>query len=303
MTRSNTMAIKHTPLPPHPTRPTPKYAEDEVHAIYKVSTPEPWTHNIWVEIEVHRGDQEGDLVLVMPAWTPGSYKIREFAKNVSHFQAFDAKDKELDWDLDDKQSWRIKAGSRKVVKVKYRLYAFELSVRTPHCDDTHCFFQPTNALMFIQGQLETRSELIIEPFERWQVACPLPTLHGRPNHFVADSYDILADSPVEIGEHDIYSFEVSGKRHDIVIYGFGNHDPEQMVKDFRKIVLQNKRMWGDLPYENYMFILQLLPKMRGGLEHLNSQVSQWDSYNFDTREGYEDFLSLISHEFFHLWNV
>jgi predicted metalloprotease with PDZ domain len=171
-------------------------------------------------------------------------------------------------------------------------------------DDTHAFFQPTNLMMYPEGHLDAPSVLEVVPFPGWSVHCPLPRTRAGKNTFVAASYDILADSPVEAGMHRTGTFVVDGKRHEIVVHGIGGFDMGMMEKDFARIVRAAKGHFGNtLPYDNYTFILHFLPGNRGGLEHLNSQVSAWPSGNCETREQYEDFLSLVSHEFFHLWNV
>ena len=286
----------------HPEVTLPAYDADQLNVEYVVATPEPWTHNIEIQVDI-RGFSQGSVDVALPTWTPGSYKVREFARNVSRFDVVDGDGKALKWSMLDKQTWRIEAPKADLISIRYRVYGFEQSVRTPHVDDTHAFFQPTNALIYVVDQLDAPAMLRLLPFEGWKVACPLPKLKGEEHCYFAENYDILADAPVEMGTHEVYSFEVDGKLHEIAIYGWGNHDPEQMVKDFTKIVRQQKKFWGGLPYENYLFILHFLPGLRGGLEHLNSQVSDWDSLELADREKYEDFLSLISHEFFHTWNV
>jgi len=290
-------------LPEHPVAAAVKPGKGQPGVVYRVSFPKPSTHNIEVEIELS-GLVSGEVELRLPSWTPGSYKIREFARNVSHFRAVGSNGRPLAHRQTAKDTWRVTVGKDGKATIAYRVYAFELSVRTPHVDDTHAFFLPTNALMYVEGQLSAPSVLHVSPPKGWSVYCPLPRLKGHENAFVAKDYDVLGDSPVECGAHVTAAFEVDGKRHDIVIHGAGNYDVSLMVRDFPKIVRAAKKMFGDvLPYENYMFILHVLPGNRGGLEHLNSQVSAWPSGNFETREQYEDFLSLISHEFFHLWNV
>lgn len=293
---------KQQRTPAHPTTSIPK-REDGVPGIrYKVSMPKPSSHNFEIEIELSDLAEEF-IDIQMPAWTPGSYKIREFAKNISAFEARAGNGRKLKTELLDKQTWRISLGSGTTVRIRYRLYGFELSVRTPHLDDTHGFFQCTNILPYVVGHKDAPALLSVNTPGDWQVFCPLPRLRGERATFVAESYDVLGDAPVECGNHETRLFTVDGKRHEIVVWGWGNYDLDQWVIDFTKIVRQCKKTFGGLPYENYMFMIQCLPNNRGGLEHLNSQVSAWSSLDFGDLKRYQDFLSLISHEFFHTWNV
>ncbi len=340
-------------VPAHPVAAQPALRPGQPEIRYRVRMPKPWTHNLEITIEL-KGLDPGEAVLRMPSWTPGSYKIREFCRNVSHFRAFDGAGELIRHSQTAKDTWRVPVGADGVVRAAYRIYSFELSVRTPHVDDRHGFFQPTNALMFVEGQLETPATLTVEPYQGWKVFCPLPylekasrrggkapsnvqpgsdwtpltlaeaqshspdpvTLYGPvkaakdgttgpgPASFVAASYDVLADAPVECGDHPSVVFAVGGKRHEIAAHGWGNFDLKQMAGDFPGFIKAASAMFGGkLPYQNYLFVLHFLPNNRGGLEHLNSQVSAWPSQNLETREQYEDFLSLISHEFFHTWNV
>jgi len=289
----------------HPVVTPPKPGVGEPEIRYIVSMPEPWTHNIEVKLEIDwREAGSQDIALRMPAWTPGSYKIREFARNVSNFQAVDENGKPLAITRSDKDTWQIARKDCAKIIVTYRVYAFEFSVRTPHMDDTHCFFQPSNALVALVDHTHLPCLLEIHPWGDWQIACSLPLVKGSGHIFWASDYDILVDSPVECGNHETRSFVVDGKLHEIAVYGWGNYDLDQWVKDFKAIVVAAKSHFGGkLPYEHYLFILHCMPNTRGGLEHLNSQVSAWDSNDFLPRERYEEFLSLISHEFWHTWNV
>ena len=277
------------------------------HVHYRVGMPQPWTHVYEVTVIIPALDQH-DIELCMPAWTPGSYMIREFARNVFALEAWAggsaAKGKRLDVTRVDKDTWRVHQKKQGVVTVRFCSYAFEHSVRTAHLDDTHGFFQPTNILPYVKGRLDLAAVLEIEPFGDWRIACPLPRVTSRANSWFANDYDTLADSPVECGNFETTSFAVDGKPHEIAVYGWGNYNLEAMCHDFEAIVRAQKKMFGNkLPYDNYVFIIHALPECRGGLEHLNSQVSHFPSMDFVQRDRYLDFLSLISHEYFHIWNV
>nr|MBA3246763.1 M61 family metallopeptidase [Pyrinomonadaceae bacterium] len=123
------------------------------------------------------------------------------------------------------------------------------------------------------------------------------------NTFRAENFDVLYDSPVEVGTFRTLNFEVRGVPHRIVIDGEGNYDPERLRRDFQKIVEASVQMMGDVPYKDYTFILHLRATGGGGLEHLNSTAIIVQRFNFRPETTYRSFLSLVAHEFFHVWNV
>jgi predicted metalloprotease with PDZ domain len=267
---------------------------------YTVSMPDPASHTFKVEAAISGvGDS---CTLAFPAWTPGSYKIREFGKNVSAFKATGAK-----FELLDKQSYRLTGIKGGEARISFDYYADELSVRTPHLDDTHGFFLGTNVFPYpgnVNG-LPARADytVTIRPYRGWKVATSLPPVKGKTNTWHTDDYDVLGDTPFEIGTHEVHSFSVRGVRHDVAFYGYGNHDAKRIVEDTRKIVEVQARCFGGLPYDYYLFIHHITPDSGGGLEHLNSCVCGWPSWKFKKEEDYQRFIRLVSHEFFHVWNV
>ncbi|HKS29024.1 MAG TPA: PDZ domain-containing protein [Pyrinomonadaceae bacterium] len=271
---------------------------------YTVSMPKPYTHLLEVEMRV-RGTLPAQTDLIMPVWTPGSYLVREFARNVQDFDAKDAGGRSLRWTKTNKNTWRVEtAGSRELV-VTYSVYANEFSVRTNEVTDQHAFWNNAALLMYPQGQLKAPSTLRVVPFGNWKVATALPAAAGgRPLTFRAENFDILYDSPVEVGNFKTLSFEVKGIPHRIVIDGEGNYDPERMRRDVQKIVEASVAlMGGEIPYRDYTFFLHLRSTGGGGLEHLNSTALIFPRFRFRPEGGYRSFLSLVSHEYFHLWNV
>jgi len=143
----------------------------------------------------------------------------------------------------------------------------------------------------------------VQPFGNWKVATGLPAVAGQPDTFRAENFDVLYDSPFLVANFRVLSFEVRGVPHRVVIDGEGNYDPERVRRDVRKIVETAAAMMGDLPYRDYTFLLMLHPTASGGLEHLNSTALIWRRFNFRPETSYHDFLSLVAHEYFHLWNV
>jgi predicted metalloprotease with PDZ domain len=259
---------------------------------YTLSMPRPHSHLYHVTMKV-TGAPGTVTDFVMPVWTPGSYKIRDFARNVQDFSAG-----KHSWKKVDKSRWRVFAGGD--VTVEYDVWAFELSVQTSHLDAEHGYLNGASVFLYTDGHKDAPVELEIRAPRGWRVATGLDR-KGRL--FVAPSYDILIDCPVEIGTFEEKAFRVRGVPHRLVIHGRGNYDEPSLVRDVRKIVETEISILRDIPYEHYTFLLHNTSDRGGGLEHLNSTALQYPAHQYRPREKYENFLELVAHEFFHLWNV
>jgi predicted metalloprotease with PDZ domain len=288
---------------------------------FTVSMPKPHTHLFEVEVRINHDAKFSPRqeTLVMPVWTPGSYLIREFERNVQDFSATDATGRALAWEKINKNSWRIMTAGAREWRATYRVYANEFSVRTSELNSDHAFWNNTNLLMYPDGQIKHPATLKVNAPPGWKVATGLPPVMDQPNTFHADDFDILYDSPVEVSDFKVLSFEVKGVPHRIVIDGEGNYDPERMRTDVQKIVAAEvELMGGEIPYHNYTFLLHLRSNNGGGLEHLNSTALAYPRFGFrparsegvnsagpnaQPQRTYHGFLSLAAHEFFHLWNV
>jgi predicted metalloprotease with PDZ domain len=272
---------------------------------FTVAMSKPHTHLLEVEISVKipanlQVPSESDLI--MPVWTPGSYLIREFERNVQDFAA-DAGGRALDWNKVNKNTWRVRTNGARQWRATYRVYANELTVRTSELNSDHAFWNNAALLMYPDGYLNAPSTLHILPQTGWKVATGLPEVKGQRNAFRAENFDVLYDSPVEVSNFKELDFEIRGVAHRIVIDGEGNYDPARMRADVQKIVEAETAMYGGIPYHDYTFILHLRSNTGGGLEHLNSTALGFHRFGFSTEDGYQGFLSLVAHEFFHLWNV
>ena len=271
--------------------------------VIRVGMSEPWTHYFEVAITLS-GAPEGDLDFVMPVWTPGSYLIREFARNVQEFSAVDAGGTKLPWEKTSKNTWRVQAGNASEVTVKYRVYAFELSVRTSFLDDSHAYINGASVFMYGERFLERPCYLALDPYPGWnRISTGLEPVPGESNTFLAPDFDTLVDSPIEIGNQKILSFDLHEVPHFIAIYGDGNYDPEKLRSDIQKIVERATAVFGEVPYRQYTFIMHLLDRAGGGLEHMNSSSLQIFRWCFQAEESYLGFLALVAHEYFHVWNV
>jgi predicted metalloprotease with PDZ domain len=271
---------------------------------FSVSMSKPFTHLLEVEMRVRRRASAKAVDLLMPVWTPGSYLVREYERHVQDFAVRDEGGRPLEWRKVNKNTWRIDAGQARELIATYRVYANELTVRTNELNDRHAFWTNAALLMYVDGNLNAPATLRIEPPQPgWKIATGLPAFQGQENTFSAENFDILYDSPVEVGPFKTLTFDVQSVPHRIVIEGDGNYDAERMRRDIKKIVEAQVKMMGDIPYRDYTFILNLRPTGSGGLEHLNSTALIWPRFGFGTPSDYRDFLGLVSHEFFHLWNV
>lgn len=292
---------------------------------FSVSMPKPHTHMLDVEVRIKHSaaaPAAKEQVLVMPVWTPGSYMVREFERHVQDFAATDAAGQPLKWEKINKNSWRIQTKGARDWRASYRVYANELSVRTSEVNSDHAFWNNATLLMYPDGLLNSPATLHVLAPQPWKVATGLPPVPGEKNTFRAENFDVLYDSPVEVSNFKTLSFEVKGVPHRIVIDGEGNYDPEKMRADVKKIVeTEVALMGGEIPYHDYTFILHLRANTGGGLEHLNSTALGYQRFSFgpegpEKTEGfnsagpgapsprtYRGFLSLVAHEFFHLWNV
>lgn len=277
--------------------------QDTVPTIhYQVAMPQPDTHLFEVTLQLVNYPSP-ILDLKMPVWTPGSYLVREYAKNLQDFGAF-VGDKPLPWRKISKNHWQINKTGFSELTVRYRIFANELSVRTNHLDSTHGYFNGAALFFRLPGceKLPIRVT-IVPPRPEWRVTTALPPVSEQANTFCAADFDTLVDSPFEIGSHQLYNFEVLGKPHELAIWGEGNFQIQRTIADIQKIIQVEAQMFGGLPYERYVFLLHLFAQAYGGLEHKNSCSLIYQRFGFRSQEKYERFMQLLAHEFFHLWNV
>ncbi len=269
---------------------------------YEIAMPRPHRHLYDVTFTAV-GPLPDSVEVHMPVWTPGSYLVREYARNVQDLDVTAPGGRRLDAEKIAKNVWRI-GGAADGFVFRFKLYANELSVQSAHLDDTHGFIHTPATCPYVEGHLGDPCEITIVPAEGWRVATGLEPVKGAENRFRAADYDELADCPVECGDFQEATFTVGRKKHRVVVSGGGEFDMRDLVRDTRRIVEEELDFWGGAPYRHYTFICHVYPSARGGLEHRNSTVLGIDSFAFHPRKRYEDnVLGLIAHEFFHTWNV
>ncbi|MFN6069914.1 MAG: M61 family metallopeptidase [Pseudanabaena sp.] len=269
---------------------------------YRISIPEPTNHMLHVELAIANW-QHDFINLKLPVWTPGSYLVREYAKHLQDFEAIDADGEKLPWQKTSKNHWRINNGNSSQIKISYRIFCNELTVRTNHIDNTHAFFTGAAVFMYIPEQQKQSFQVEIQvPQENWQIATALPNVANYPHIFYAKDFDTLVDSPFEIGVQEQHEFTVLGKPHRFIIWGQHNADVQRIVRDTATIVAIEAEIFGGLPYDRYDFILHASNGF-GGLEHKDSTVLLYNRLGFRKEESYLQFMNLVAHEFFHTWNV
>jgi predicted metalloprotease with PDZ domain len=277
-------------------------ARSQVKVGFEVSFKEPQAH--YVEMEMTISGLAKDYVDVkMPVWAPGSYLVREFAKSVEDFSAT-AGGKPVKFEKVKKNAWRVYSAKSNAIKIKYRVYGFEVSVRTPFIDESHAFLSSTGIFMYPDGLLKLPSTVKVIPFKGWnKVSTGLEPVAGQPFTYTASDFDVLFDSPIEVGNQDVFDFMASGVKHEVAMYGGGNYDKERLKVDMAKVIEQATAIYGENPNKHYTFIVHNFERGGGGLEHLNSTVLGASRNAYNTPEGYLGFLNLVAHEYFHLWNV
>jgi predicted metalloprotease with PDZ domain len=260
-------------------------------------------------------DPVPDLALSMAVWIPGSYLVREFSKQVQELTA-KQDGKKLAITQLNKNTWQLANTSAKPITVTYLVYAFDASVRTAFLDSTRGFFNGTSLFMRVLGREQEPQQVAIAPAAnhmKWGVATSLPAIKTDKSGwgvYRASDYDELADSPFELGEFWSGQFVARGIKHRFVVSGAASSfDGKRLLADTKKIVETELAFWNGAKHKNYVFMLRVVDNGYGGLEHMNSTAliakrsdlpRQGDA---TTPEGYTTLLGLISHEYFHTWNV
>ncbi|MDH5395060.1 MAG: PDZ domain-containing protein [Gammaproteobacteria bacterium] len=283
---------------------------------YTVTLSNPHAHTFKVTLEISQPDTKGQIVS-LPAWIPGSYMIRDFAKNIIEIHA-KANEQPVTLTKLDKSSWQAEPVEQ-ALTIEYTVYAWDLSVRTAHFDMTHAFFNGTSLFLMPHGFEHSSSVVeLVSPtdpkYSDWHVTTSLRSQEVNSAGFglyQASDYDDLIDHPVEIGTQSEFSFTVEDTEHSMALTGIQAADTERLKTDLTKICQAHCTMFGELPdIKEYKFLVMVTGDGYGGLEH-RSSTSLLCSRNDlplktqpeDPEEKYRNFLGLCSHEYFHTWNV
>jgi predicted metalloprotease with PDZ domain len=271
---------------------------------YKLSFPQPHTHYIQVEITLKEVNAES-ILLSMPVWTPGSYMIRDYTQHVDLFRATDYSGHALPFQKVEKNKWVVETQTIHELKISYRVYGFDDTVRTNFMDADKASLCSAATFLFVEGEENTPSTLEIEPFKSWKnIATPLKMVSDNIWVRKAENKDHLIDSPIEIGNFNTYHFEAAGIPHSIAIIGECNGNHEQIVRDLQQICNATAGIINaPHPCSEYLFIIQNTENRYNGLEHLHSTVCQLPRWDYYPEDKYIRSMGLLSHEYFHLWNV
>lgn len=286
---------------------------------YSLVPKDPAAHLFEVTLTVETPDPAGQI-FALPAWIPGSYMIREFARNIVRIRAESA-GKNVALKKLDKHTWQA-APCDKRITLNYEVYAWDLSVRAAHLDQTHGFFNGTSVFLSVQGQEHLPHIVDIRrpddaAYKAWRVATALPELKAKRYGFgtyIAAGYDELIDHPVEMGTFESATFNAHGVPHDIVITGcVPNLDIARLSADLKKICEAQIALFEPksrrAPMERYVFMTLAVGDGYGGLEHRASTALICSRADLPVKgrkemsDGYRTYLGLCSHEYFHTWNV
>lgn len=279
-------------------------AERRAPLRYTLRFPAPHTHYVEVEVAMPTG-QKPTVELAMAVWTPGSYLVREYARHVEALQAQTPTGDTLAVDKSRKNRWCITTNEAPEITVTYRLYCREMSVRTNWVEDGFALLNGAPTFLTLADDEPRPHDIQLMLPELWQTSITgLPAApDGAAHHYRAADFDTLVDAPILVGNPAVYQFEVDGIPHYLVNEGEGGvWDGPQSAQDVEKIVRAHRDMWGFLPYDKYVF-LNMITESGGGLEHKNSTVLMTNRWATRTRKEYLAWLALVSHEFFHVWNV
>ncbi|MGF6766305.1 putative metalloprotease with PDZ domain [Paraburkholderia sp. GAS33] len=288
---------------------------------YSIVPKQPAAHLFEVTITVADPDPSGQRFM-LPVWIPGSYMVREFARNIVTLRAVNEAGRKVRVEKTDKQTWQA-APVNGPLTLRYEVYAWDMSVRAAHLDDTTGFFNGTSVFLAALGHEDAPCLVDIQKpagpaYRSWRVATALPEARGTRRYgfgeYSAQNYDELADHPVTLGEFALATFKAHGVPHDIVIAGrVVALDMARLAADLKRICEAQIALFEPkskkAPVERYVFMTQAVSDGYGGLEHRASTALICNRSDLpvegrpQTTEGYRTYLGLCSHEYFHTWNV
>ena len=262
-------------------------------------------HTIDIEMLIPT-EGKPEIELMMPTWTPGSYLIREYARNIEEIRAYQIADgAPLQLQKTEKNRWKVQTNSQPQVLVRYRLYCREMSVRTNWVEKDWALLTGAGTFLTVPTLQAHPHKVRLHLPDGWpDVATSLKRTSTQDAHTLeAANYDELVDSPILLGALRQETVDVGGSAHRLATVADEHQwDTRKAATDAAKIIEQQQKFWGVVPYQNYVF-LNVAAESGGGLEHDNSCVLMTGRWQQKKRESYLGWLSLVSHEFFHAWNV
>jgi len=268
---------------------------------YTLNFPNPNSH--YIKVDVTFRDVGRDYVdIKMPVWTPGSYLVREYSKNVEGFVAYNVSGVQLRVEKVRKNVWRVYHGISKSINCTYWVYANELNIRSCFVDDEQGYINGVGVFMYADTLRSKPYNVLIRPPSQWTtISTGLSQILDDSWARTAIDYNELVDAPIIMGKHKTFTFDYHGIPHQVAMIGEAKYDSIKIKNDFYKIVEQCTKIFGENPNKNYTFIIHNSLAGGGGLEHHNSCSIMTARTSYDTEKGYKSFLSLVAHEYLHLW--
>jgi predicted metalloprotease with PDZ domain len=257
-------------------------------------------HELEIELRLPADLAAQGPVLALPAWTPGSYLVRDYARFLDRICLTDTAGVQHPVEKVDKQRWKLPPLSGEV-RLRYRLFCNDLTVRTNHVDAAHAHLVGTATFLCPEADPGRPFLIGFEGFPKgWKIATALPR-SGKL--FRANDYDTLVDSPFELGTFQLHRWRCGRAEFEMAITGEHSGDESRIVEATERMVQVCGEIFQGFPFERYVFLLTFSPGLRGGLEHRDSTSLLADPHRLDSPEGYWELFLLIAHEFFHVWNV
>ena len=241
------------------------------------------------------------LAVKLPVWRSGRYEILNLSKNINQFSAHDGSGQALSWHKTDKNTWQLLLKQPGDVTINYQVYANTLKYRVAHIDETHAYLDASGVFMFTPTMRQQPLTVSLSVPESWQSRSGMDKIAAHT--FRADDYDQLVDSPIESGLHEFLAFELDGIDYEIIIWGDGNHDINDLEAQISLMHAEVKQIWQTFPYQRYVFMYHAGDGLRGATEHVNSTIIQQARFNFKPRKSYLKVLATTAHELVHTWNV
>jgi predicted metalloprotease with PDZ domain len=269
---------------------------------YTLRFPAPQTQYLEVEASIPTAGR-AEVEVYMATWTPGSYLIREYERNVEAVTAT-AGTRAVAVAKSTKNRWKIATGGSPSVTLRYKVYSREMTVRNNWVESAFAMLNGAPTFITLVERAARPHEVRIELPAAWKrVETALEPVSGSPHTFRAADFDTLVDSPIIIGNPLTRDFTVDGKRHALVFEGdTALIDADRAVADVQKIVVAARNVMGPLQYPHYYF-LNMVTESGGGLEHKNSFLGMTGRFTTRSDRAYKGWLGLIAHEYFHNWNV
>lgn len=281
---------------------------------YLIAFEQASAHYFDIELQAQSDTLEPQQ-LSLPSWLPGSYMIRDFARNIVELKAY-CGDMELEIEQLNKQAWRLEPAQGEL-RICYKVYAWDLSVRAAHLDKLHGFFNPSSLCLKLESQASQPHQVEIQlpdwaAQDAWCVATGMPAKEVDDSGvglYEAENYDALLDYPFEMGTFSEADFEAGGVPHRMIYTGANRAALGRIAADVQKICDYQCNLFGGAPFDNYLFMTMVVGNGYGGLEHRNSTALLCSRKDLLTRpdapqnDDYRNFLALCSHEYFHSWNV